>query len=344
MKNYIAYLDLLGIKDIAKYSIESYYTTISQFVKKLEYCCGIFNKNKEYENSSVYYFSDCAFIKCENLYALFDYLISLRYELMCTDDPIMFTAAVGISDMKGNNDCFIDKGEYAKNIKGISFGNEDICRIYVLQNNFKGIGVFVDDLVIKDWKKTLRNNRNCSFDKEKEKYISTSFFFPSIDCKDPIRYYDIKMSENEIQSNFLESVIRRYHSANLKNKKFGRFYLSYFANWIVSEIYYKKPSGLSDELLSVKCLYNEYYYLTNSLIDNAYKFDLMIFYLLNELMNCQNDESIEDNFVSFVKFICKMPSAKKYLSDLSEIPEIILSLRNKDRFINLYQMLLKNKY
>lgn len=331
MRNYIAYLDLLGIKDMAKYSLESYYNTINQFVRKLECCCDIFKK-REYTNSYVYYFSDCAFIRCENLCALFDYIINLRYHLISNNNPIMFTAAIGISNTNGKNECFLESEKLNQKIKGISFGNEDLCRVYVLQNNFKGIGVFIDDLVVKECKN------------EKQKYLSKSFFLPSINSKEPICYFDLRMTKNEMQPVYLENFLKRYHSANLKNKKYGRYYLSYLANWIVSEMYYQKQNKYSIELSLLNHLYHNYYYLVKDLRNHDCNFDLLLFYLLNEFMNLQNNINPNSEFLSIAKVLIDLQSTQKFLNDLTEIPETILSMKNKDKFIEFYQTLLKKEY
>ena len=59
MADYIAYIDLLGIKDMAKYSVDKYAAAMSVFTDKLKSCAvDVFDKDEKYKDSHVYYFSD----------------------------------------------------------------------------------------------------------------------------------------------------------------------------------------------------------------------------------------------------------------------------------------------
>jgi len=147
-----------------------------------------------------------------------------------------------------------------------------------------------------------------------------------------------------MESLYFENVLCRYHSADLKNKKYGRFYLSYFANWIASEIYEK---GKEDEDAKRKLMFYPYLVSNdNIMIENlrkhAYKFDLLLFFLLNELIDSRKKPGIDENQVlNVIEFIINEPSTRKLLNDLSEIPETILSDENREFFIVSYQTILK---
>ncbi|WP_321480582.1 hypothetical protein [uncultured Bacteroides sp.] len=345
MNSYVAYIDLLGIKDMAKYSVEAYYNAIESFTCELDTCTSVFEK-KEYKNSFVYYFSDCAFIQCENFDALFTYMINLRYRLIQKNSPLMFTAAIEVNISDKNTDQALKKQNNSKYINGISFANKNICSVYVLQNNFKGIGIFIDDQVLIEWEKTLRaKDKFLVFDKEQ--YISKSFFFPTIYSQNPVCYYDLKLTKPELETVYFENVLRRYHSADFKNKKYGRFYLSYLANWIVSELYYYKQKEKKEDinLLLFSCLIGDDDYIIGNLRKHAYKFDFLLFFLLNEFINLELDRDCPEEFLSLVKYIISSTTTKKYLNDLTlQVPECILSNKNKDKFINTYQqMLLQRK-
>lgn len=348
MKSYVAYIDLLGIKDMAKYSVEAYYTAIELFVHELNECTCIFDK-KDYGNSYVCYFSDCAFIQCENIYALFEYMRCLRYGLIHNNYSLMFTAAIGVSS-SNENTSKDRKRNNSKYITGVSFENKDVCSVYVLQNNFKGIGVFIDNQVLIEWEKFLKN-KNIPFSEEKKKYISKSFFFPTINTQNPICYYDLKLTNTELKTIYFENVLRRYHSADFKNKKYGRFYLSYLANWIVSEIYNKQRrknnldlvKGDDDSLLLFSYLLGNDDYIIDNLRKHAYKFDFLLFFLLNEFIDSQRDRDCPEEFLYLVEYIINSTTTKKYLNDLTQIPESILSLKNKDKFITTYQEILQKR-
>lgn len=348
-KMHIAYLDLLGIKDKAKYSVESYYGSVDQFVCMLKSCESVFKNNNKYKKSHVYYFSDCAFIQCERLEALFEYIRNLRYALICNCEPLMFTAAIGLSEIEGLENTLCLGAEKDTYVSGISFGNKDICSVYVLQNIYKGIGVFIDEPVLTEWEKSFVTESGISFEKVKQKYISKSFYFPTLDDKNPVCYYDLKMSKNEIKSGCLQQVFERYHSADMKNRKYGRFYLSYLANWIVSEIYNRtEEDESSDAKDNVESLLISPYLVGNSfgiirrLRRHAYEFNLLLFFLFNELAN-SSSQRYANEIRNIMEFIISSPTTQRYLNDLDQIPDSILSMENKDMLINEYQNILRSK-
>ena len=344
MADYIAYIDLLGIKDMAKYSVDKYAAAMSVFTDKLKSCAvDVFDKDEKYKDSHVYYFSDSAFIRCKEIKAMFMYLISLRSDLISTASPLMFTAAVGVEHFNNRTGKrrnterdevhYTDKTKY---VDGVFFETKEACEVYVLQNSFKGIGIFIDNQVLDVWRDELSK---ADFEREKEQYISRSFYFPSINTSNAVYYNDLKLQSNEMHSVYFQKVLKRYHSANLKSKKYGRYYLSYLANWILSEI--SSDKDIKSNISYINLIENKDALIDN-LRNNAYKFDLLIFFLLNAFINYKDVKGVDSEaFNSIIKFIVSTSSTRKYINDLASIPEGILSTDNRDIFIDFYQTILK---
>lgn len=382
MKNYIAYLDLLGIKDLAKYSSEKYFSAMEDFRNHLIQTTSIFNEKGFSENSEIFFFSDSAFIETDDIVTLFNYLISLRKSL--NRNQLFFTAAITIGNLNAFNFCGQNLSKSGLNestkrllknkeryLKGTIFQSKEISDVYVLQNNLKGIGVYINDTVFIKWKTDIRNeilnklsqknaqkknqdslNNNLEdlinneFQKSTNNYVTKSFYFPSINTKTAYEYYDLKLTASEQDISFYEIIIERYHNSNVKNKKYGRFYLSHIANWIsstdFSTIINTNDNSFNLEnapLIFKKLVLNEDF-LIKELKNTAHCFEYLYFFLLNHFyfyfdnynfIIAKSIESINHNL-----------RCKKYLTKIDELPNCVLSLANKERFINDYHRVLNN--
>jgi hypothetical protein len=317
---FIAYIDLLGIKDMAKYSVVKYTDVIHTFTAALSNCQCCSDSNKSYNKNKVYYFSDSALMYYEKIEDLFDYLIRLRTKLFINDPPIVFTAAIGIN----SKDTIPIKVQNRKCVAGISFSDENACNVYILQNNFKGIGIFISNDAF----------NTCS-EETKEKYISESFYFPTITTQGPVCYHDLKFPYTDLAyTTVFDAILKRYHSADLKNRKYGRFYLSFFANWIKSDISYHRDDG---DFTYYSYIIAKNSYIIDRLRKHAYKFDNLIFFILNDLFNLIRDDSnapnVRDKITEVMNFITSESSIKKCSNDISQIPDTILSDTNREDFI-----------
>lgn len=390
MKNYIAYLDLLGIKDLAKYSSDKYFSAMEDFRNHLIATATIFNDPIYSSNSEIFFFSDSAFIESDNLETLFNYLILLRQAL--NRNNLFFTAAVttgnlqaynfnGLNDEKsGINDAtkeLIEGNE--KFLKGTIFQSKEISNVYVLQNNLKGIGVYIHNSVFDKWKNEalLRiqlTNKNLStneinqlvdieYKKFSNQYITQSFYFPSINTNTAYKFSDLRLTNVELDISFYEIIIERYHNSNVKNKKYGRFYLSHLANWISSVDFSVIQTVTTDgEVIEEPDKHETYLTEDNIVFENqpiiftklimsedaliselkksAHCFEYLYFFLLD----CLYKQFSSYNFIisQAIETINRNLKCKSYLTKIDELPDCVLSLENKERFIKDYHLVLNN--
>jgi len=355
MNSYIAYLDLLGIKDLARYSPNKYFEAMEIFRNHLISTASIFNENGYSKNSKIFFFSDSAFIESDDIKTLINYFIILRKEL--NRKNLFFTAAItegcldachfsGIKDLKRTNiDAQIKniiKGQ-EEFVRGTIFQAKDIISVYLFQNDLKSIGIFMDKSIFDKSSNNLENIKN--------EYLTKIFYFPNVNESTACEFYDLKLSKSERDKSFFKIVIERYHNVNVKNKKFGRYFLPHFANWI-SCIQFIKNENLICEILDSNKILSE--------TDNDFDDDLLIFiklikgndtflselkrsaqcfeYLYFFLLNCLYEQFNEYNKIILytIKAIKKYSKCKKYITKMDDLPDNVLSHKNKDRFIEDY--------
>lgn len=259
MENYIAFFDLLGIKAIASYNNELYFENINTFQNVLKDCSNKLVGTKY----AIRAFSDCAYIECDNIKKLFDYLIELRETLFMKE--IFFNAAITKGNLESrpltNND----------NITCISFNSPETVKVYSMQNSFSGIGVYVDSDIFKSLDEPLRykyiaRSAYCIYDKDElyNKYES---------------YYDLKYKN--ITPALMKFLLMNYIKTIALNKKASRYYLSAILTCI-NQLSYE---ALTKEYLNL--FINNKLYITNKIIT----YDLLPIHLM--LINRLYDAYIE---------------------------------------------------
>jgi hypothetical protein len=387
MSGYVGFLDIVGIKDLAKYSFEAYHRSMETFRNNLFRSSSIFDQR--IDNNScpqIHFFSDCAFIESTELETLLDFIVSLRKSLN-RDENLFFTAAIAVGELQAfsyygqrlddqslvnvrttTKDLLDGHQEY---VRGTIFQSTSVSQVYVLQNNFKGVGVYIENEVLEKWKESKRQfiteeyesknrkrkqNRSkqtkaeevkslleIAFNEFKEKYISNSFYFPNIVSNKVFSYLDLRLSDPELDDVFFDNILKRYYSSNVKNKKYGRFYLTHFANWISSSEFpnLETEKGSTEETEYPK-IYTKLIEEHNVLIDNlkstAHCFEFLYFFLLNKAYETYKENN--DVISSIIEKIVRIPKCKKYLTKIDEIPDFVLNMSNKERFINDYHGLL----
>lgn len=373
---YNCYLDLLGIKELAKYSSEKYFAAIDKFSKTIFKASHTFTQNGNSQNSKVYFFSDCAFLESDSLKSILDYLMSLRYELTKNSPAYFYIAAVSTHSLEA----FTITGEqltsYNQNnvqlseeyktlleghesfLVGTVFNSRNISKVYILQNNFKGIGIYIDSDAIKSWEIFLKATKPKTFENEKKafhnKYISDSFYFPIANSNIAYRFYDIKLTKEERSESNFNEIISRYHNANTKNSKYGRYYLSILINWIqntdISQTMSvnwvtkeEKKQGKKTTIIDLPDIFQWLLNTDDSLIadlnHNAHYFEFLYFFILKKVYEIyRNYDAI---IIYFILDLNRRPNCKKHFKELDEIPKEVFNAEDKDRFIGDYSKVLK---
>lgn len=204
MNNYIAFFDLLGIKAIASYNSELYFENVNSFQCALREC-SIKLKGSKYQIRA---FSDCAYVECDDIARLFDYLTVLREILFLKE--IFFNAAItkGTLNSPQPND--------SNDIVCISFNSPETVKVYSMQNAFSGVGVYIDPNIYSALDEKIKldyitKSAYCVYDKDElyNRYES---------------YYDLKY--NDITPNLIKFLLMNYIKTIALNKKASRYYLS----------------------------------------------------------------------------------------------------------------------
>lgn len=324
--SYIAFLDLLGTKDLSMQEETAY----SDSIKVFSQCISEGLRNSK---CKAYAFSDCAYIQAETLIDMIGVLSDLRELLL--QEQRFFSAAVTIGTLKA--DITSDK---EKRYVCQSFAGADVSRVYVKQSQLKGIGIWLDESVICN-KKLLG----------KKYKLIPNFCIPNIEePKRLLHFYDLQIdTKEEHLKPYFDFAIKAYRRANIKSKRYGRYYITLLVN-ILSAIdfsegakqpvlEYNKSEGwhISSQLLKGLfdlCHMDEYF------IHNAPGYVYIFLYLLNNLYN-ENDCGPFTQ--AFLKKIIELRVIDEYIYDLSNVPEGLLSKRAESRLIEDYCDLPKNK-
>ena len=203
--SYIAFLDLLGTKNLSTDDATSYSKSISIFTNCLQ--------RSLVEGCEAYAFSDCAYLEASTLSQIVSTLYTLRAELLMQQR--FFVAAVACGTL---NASVVDK----KNLYCQNFSGADISRVYVAQNVLKGIGISIDSTIISKQKRKGHKipRTDCFWIK--------SFFVADIDKISEITtFFDLQISQDENDlTAYLDYTLREYRKANIKSKRYGRYYIS----------------------------------------------------------------------------------------------------------------------
>lgn len=224
--SYIAYLDLLGTKNFCEEG-DSYYTNITRFTNDIKTLAPILKSGK------LGIFSDCVYIECKHIETLLRFLTKLRIMLMA--ENLFFNAAIskgslGVKKIDSNT-TENDK----ENTFGVEFLSKEIVSIYCKQNDFRGIGIWVDDSIIDPIKQCQKYNviKSLYFAK-KENNGTTNY--------KAIEYFDIPLFNLEADSNdsyyekrkkdILSIILQNMYKAHCQSQKFSSYYISLFVNII----------------------------------------------------------------------------------------------------------------
>ena len=202
---YIAYLDLLGTKDLSTHDADAYRDSIKVFSECLERSLA--------DGCEAYAFSDCAYLESKSLTQIISTLDILRSELLMQQR--FLTAAVTSGTLGAS---VLNKGAlHCQNFSGAA-----ISRVYVAQSSLKGIGILIDPALI-----NMRNPAQNKFPKVNCFWIH-NFYVSNINKLSELTpFYDLQINPDENQlSAYLDYTLREYRKANIKSKRYGRYYIS----------------------------------------------------------------------------------------------------------------------
>lgn len=319
---YITFLDLLGTKDFCG-TPEIYNTNISIFYKEVQ---TISYRLKG--TGKIGIFSDCLYAESEDLKPILDFLISLRKRLCA--QKLFFNAAL----TKGEIGIVNPARSRDENFFGVAFEKSDIASLYMKQNQFKGIGIWVDKILYPEINKVAGYR------------LVRSVFLPDVNTRQFEVYYDIAFEfKNKVYDKYEVSLVKRVFNecllAYTKSKRYGRYYLSIIATLINSYT----GNNLSWNL--VKSDFDQcpliYSIIMKLAEDNGKTYpiihglDMLCLLIVDNIFLHKEITEIDRSRIvkKFMSFECLK---KQYAYSINTLPEDIFSDEvNRKRFIQIYQ-------
>lgn len=318
---YITFLDLLGTKDFCG-TPEIYNKNISIFYKEAQT-----HSYRLKGSGKVGIFSDCLYAESSDLKQILDFLVSLRKRLCAR--RLFFNAALTTGEIGiVNPACSKDN-----NFFGVAFEKSDIADLYMKQNQFKGIGIWVDKSLHKEIKK-ISGYR-----------LIRSVYLQEIDTAQFEPYYDIAFEfKNKVYDGYEASLVKTVFNecllAYTKSKRYGRYYLSIIATLI---------NSYSDNDLSwnlVKSNFDQCPMIYNIIMklaeDNGKSYPFiqgleMLCLLIVDNAFLHKEITDIDRSRIVKKFMSYECLKKPYSYSINMLPNVFSSKENRDRFIQIYQ-------
>lgn len=307
MRKYISFMDLLGTKSIAISDALQYRELISNFQKILKHL------SKEQDNIKMYVFSDCAYFESSDIIKLCLFLRKLREKLLF--QRICFNAAVCEGQLKVEID-----GYGKENMVMVDFKCNEVVKVYRLQSQFSGAGIYIDPNLLKNSKtkellseimvKSIYQN----FDKFVEKY---NFF----EC------FDIKF-ERESEK-LLEYILNLYYSCYILDKKAARYYYTLYATYLAEQ-------SINFLLQNDRFIVNKVINISNKISDGEDKL-VIVLLLVNRLYNAQLEELEDSNEMELINE--KLKPVFNYIYDNTSIDKLYNIKKIDSKILND-----KNKY
>lgn len=314
--SYIAYLDLLGTKDLSTHDADAYRDSIDDFSNCLRQCLS--------DGCKAYAFSDCAYLESQSLAQIISTLYILRADLLMKQ---RFMTAAVTSGTLGASVSSPNDSLYCQNFSGA-----EISRVYVAQSSLKGIGISIDPALI-----NLRNPTQHTFPQTDRSWIHNFYVADLNKLSELTPFYDLQISPKEGElSAYLDHTLREYRKANIKSKRYGRYYISLLIN-ILSAASLRQP--ISDEPFSSPLLCRIYNVCRHDAYfsENAPGFSYIFLYLLDRLY-AENERS--DFTKDFLEKILSLNIVNPYISNFSKIPTGLMSQYALDQLAEDYYLII----
>lgn len=331
MKSYIAYLDMLGTRGFCE-DEKVYYENIVNFSKSVETLSPILKNT-----GKIGMFSDCVYIECNNLKHLLRFLNRLR--IMLIGDNLFFNAAVSYGELGVQSIGYeFNEAQSKSNIFGVRFTNKEIASIYCKQTNFRGVGIWLDQDIIEDVKKSGYQVVSSLFYSKREKQQQSY---------SPVIYYDIPVFENNSayilydekrKKDILAIIFKAIYTSHCKSFRYSIYYISILINIIrcsdASNIKWNRIDRCFDKLpIECELIYN-FLISCNKNLDTLIGLDSISFAFLDLVYNSNNFSdydkiSITECFLEQFDFL-----KKQYKYSLDTIPNEPFTNNNRSHFIN----------
>lgn len=323
--SYIAYLDMLGTQGFCG-DPEEYYTKITNFSKAISQCVNCLeNKGK------IGFFSDSAYIECCELKPILTFLLALRSR-MCSEG-LFFNCAItkgqlGISDPHGSDN----------NLFGVLFSNSQIAKVYVVQNQFKGIGIFLSDDIVEE------------IEQHKLPFtVVKSFYLPDID-KPPVMYNDLSIDLNYkyytyYADNTLRSIISAQMAALSNSKKHGRYYVSLLGT-IINSVSCEnlKWDRTKHKFITAPTIFNLIFGLASDSdgFPEILGLDSLCIMVVNRAYRSENITDFERSDIAMTVMNLEL-FKNKYKNNMENLPKVFDDEAYREQFISYYMENIRNE-
>lgn len=212
-----AFLDLVGIRDLAQTSPDRYWEALGRFQEHVANLC----HNLEGAGAQIFLFSDSLFVQGPNAESLVKFVRSLRHNLLV--DGLYFKGSIKKGDLEArpahklalDQDREAEK-KRAKKLFGHCFG-QNAATLFAMQERLKGVGFWVDS----------------ETDSAKQFTVS-SCFLPQLNSKKAEHYLDLILLPEDLDEHILDRLLQAFFKAKARSKKIGRFYVPFLIVWIQS--------------------------------------------------------------------------------------------------------------
>lgn len=321
----IGFVDLLASKSSALLSDTDFHSAMEDFHRAV-----LANADELGEGKKVRLFADCFYFESRSAERSIKFIQSIRNNLFARG--YFFKGAIGAGSLD-ERDALTAFSESAPNdssgVSGLAFGSS-VVSVYLCSEDFKGIGCFVT----RDFCAALKQEVGGTKSKE---LLTQSSYFPDERSDRLCQYYDVALSsyERAYEDVFFGTVMSYFEEAKLIRKKYARFYFplmmmmvnsaSMAATDIVTVDEAERSGVAPASIDRSKFLYS--YFLMggkyNIKLNDIPGFQMPYLRMVDRLMDLGADEQKLEAFVR------NIPSRKKVLSDLGDIPDFILSRKHR---------------
>lgn len=317
----IGFVDLLATKSTALSSNDEFSNALRSFYKSV-----VANSGELGENKKIRIFADCFYFEEQSAVKAVKFLQVIRNTL--SSKGLFIKASIGggqLDDSSIISSVEEIDGLSLSGIEGITFGI-DVVRIYLNSEKFKGIGVYVDE----SFKVALRAE---VLDEEIEDFLVKSVFFPNDRTSIMEEYWDIAPShiEKANEDTHFKEFMAVFEEARTLRRKYSKLYFPILINWINSidispEDFYEN-TGLGSEFCVRRSRFIFKYFLSGGQFSKKFGdfsgFETVYLRLVERLM----DHGVDDERLKAL--IVAIPCRNRILNDLEEVPEFIISYKNK---------------
>ncbi len=332
--SWIGFIDLLGTKDSAKVRRTDFPSKIKRFNSIVREQAGALNAA-----TKVRFFSDCAYIECEDGLQLIEFARRIRWILFA--EEIFFKSAIaqGTLDDVPSQESKGGRGKPIIDISGSSFG-EAAVYVYYAQEDFKGIGFTVDsEYDARSIGKELVNS--CFLGNREGRTQWKSFHdirFSEAEIGGLISSHDDRLQTHKTAFAFLDHILSAALRANNSSRGLSRYYLSCvmtviqssnFERVSISDNKFDKIPVVFSHMLEGRKKRQSYMSIMGA--------DALFFALANRIFSAkslEDKQATRDDFEHIADHIVYVLSELKLLAGpIPQYPSFVLTPENREHII-----------